>query len=80
MKTLDSNELANVTGGALFSDMRDGATTLGNRWSQNSYNSWGGARNPVAGLPAALSGLFGTVAGGLAGASHTIFGTPLPQK
>ena len=74
MKTIDTNELANVTGGANFfqnlgHNAKAGATDLGNRWASNTAKTIGG---PVGGISAAFAGLAGSIVGLVGGATHTL--------
>jgi bacteriocin-like protein len=73
MKTIQTNDLANITGGTdLIHNVERGAGNLSDRWAKGTYQWAGGDRNPFAGLPAAFTGLLGGVFGTVAGVGHTI--------
>lgn len=69
LQTIETSELASVTGGDLFDNIDRGASHLSSKWRTNVNTTVGG---PLGELFGAGAWVLGRFVGGVGGATHTI--------
>ena len=83
MKDINNDELVTVTGGAnnILQNIGAGVGNTSDSWSNGTYQSLGGDKNPFfGGLAAAGAGFAGGVAGFFQGIGATLGGQSIPRN